>query len=100
MGGSGNHPANLMIIGRWSEFRVVIGLQRETTVRCVEAIERSGEELGPVRGILVGSSSLRRACSLLLRRFALWKPLLLSLFERHLGTLCYRPPFNVTSQYK
>ena len=74
MGGSGNHPANLMMIGRWSEFRVVIGLQREPTVRCGEAIERSGEELGPVRGILVGSSSLRRARSLLFRRFAIKVP--------------------------
>ena len=72
--GSGNHPANLMIIGRWSEFRVVIGLQREPTVRCAEAIERSGEELCLVRGILVGSSSLRRASSLLLMRFAIVVP--------------------------
>ena len=74
MGGSGNHPANLMMIGRWSEFRVVIGLQREPTVKCGEAIERSGEELGPVRGILVGSSPLRKASSLLLRRFAIKVP--------------------------
>ena len=64
MGGSGNHPANLMMIGRGSEFRVVIGLHIEPTVRCGEAIERSGEELSPVRGILVGSFSLRRASSL------------------------------------
>ena len=40
--------------------RVVIKLQREPTVRCAETIERSGEELGPVSEILVGSSSLRR----------------------------------------
>ena len=74
MGGSGNHPANLMIIGRWSEFGMVIGLQTEPTVMCAEAIERSGEELGTVRGILVGSSSLRRASSLLLMRFAIVVP--------------------------
>ena len=68
MWGSGNHPANLIIIGRWSEFRVVIGLQGEPTVKCAEAIERSGEELGPVRGILVGSSSLRRASEKMVSR--------------------------------
>ena len=61
MGGSGNYPANFMIIGRWSEFRVVIELQRDPAVRCTKTISRSGEELGPVHGILVGSSSLRRA---------------------------------------
>ena len=71
MGEFGNYPANLMIIGRWSELGVVIGLQREFTVRCAEDIERSGEELGPVRGILVGSSSLRKASSLLFMRFAI-----------------------------
>ena len=60
-----------MIIGRWFEFRVVIGIQREPTVRRAEAIDRSGEMLGPVHAILVGSSSLRRASSLLLMKFAL-----------------------------
>ena len=59
MRGSGNHTVNPMIIGRWSDFRVAIGLQREPTVMCVEAIERSGEELSPLRGILVGSSAGR-----------------------------------------
>ena len=73
-GGSGNHLANLMIIGWWSEFRVAIGLQRKPTVRWAEAIERSGEELGPVPGILVGSSTLRTASSLLLMRFAIVVP--------------------------
>ena len=53
---------------------MVIGLLREPTVRCAEAMERSGEELGPVRGNLVGSSSLRRASSLLLMRFAIVAP--------------------------
>ena len=46
----------------------------EPTVRCVEAIERSGEELGPVRGFLVGSSSLRRVTLQLLKRFAIVVP--------------------------
>ena len=65
IGGSGNHSAIFMIIGWWSEFRVVIG---------AETIAKSGEKLGPVRGILVGSSSLRRASSLLLRRLAMVVP--------------------------
>ena len=70
MGGSRNHPATLMIIDRWSEFWVVFGLQREPTVRCAETIERSDEELGHMRGILVSSSSFRRTSSLLLMRLA------------------------------
>ena len=66
--------SNLMIFSRWSQFRVVIGLQREPTVRCADAVRRSGEELGPVRGFLVGSSSLRRASSLLFMRFSIVVP--------------------------
>ena len=50
---------------------MVIELQRKPTVKCAETIAKSGEELGPVRGILVASSSLRRASSLLLIRMAL-----------------------------
>ena len=38
-------------------------------VRCREIIARSGEELVPVPGILVGTCSLRRANLLLLRTF-------------------------------
>ena len=41
---------------------------------CAEAIERSGEELSPVRGILVGSSSLRKTRPLVFMRIAVVVP--------------------------
>ena len=56
-----------MIIGRWSELRVVTELQRDPTTECAEDMARLGGELGLVRRILVGSFSLRRASSLFLR---------------------------------
>lgn len=73
MRGSGNHPANFIIIGRCSQLRVKggFGLQREPVVRCAVTIARSDEELGPAHWILVGSSSLRRVSSLLLMRLAM-----------------------------
>ena len=60
-----------MIKGRWSELKMVIELKGESTVNCAETIAKSLEELGLVRGVLVGSTSLRRASSLLLIRIAL-----------------------------
>ena len=64
-----------MIFGRWSKFKLVIGLLREPTVRCAETIASSVEEIGPVRGFLVGLSSLRRVSSLLMRWLAIVVPL-------------------------
>ena len=72
---SGNDPVKFTIFCRWSDFRVVVGLQKEPTVRCVETIARSGKELGPMHGIPLGSSSLKRASSLLLIRLNLFIPL-------------------------
>ena len=45
-------------MGRWSEFRVVIGCQSESRPMCALVIVRSGEEGGPLEGILVGLSWL------------------------------------------
>ena len=59
-----------MIIGIWSVFRVVNGLQTEPIVRCAETIEKSDYELGSVRVILVGSLSSRRASWLLWMRLS------------------------------
>ena len=46
------------MMGRWSEFRVVFGCQFALMPRCEFVIVRSGEEVGPFRGILVGVSWL------------------------------------------
>ena len=43
-----------MKISRWSDFSVFSGCQVAPTVRCGKAIVRSGEELGPMFGGLVG----------------------------------------------
>ena len=69
MRGSGNHPANFIIIGRCSQLRVKGGYWARG--RCAVTIARSDEELGPAHWILVGSSSLRRVSSLLLMRLAM-----------------------------
>ena len=41
------------MMGRWSEFRVVFGCQFALMPRCEFVIVRSGEEVGPFRGVLV-----------------------------------------------
>ena len=64
--GSGNQSASVMMTGRWSEQRVVSGCQVAPTDRCGETIVRSGDELGPLFGTLVGESSLMRARLLVL----------------------------------
>ena len=46
------------MMGRWSEFRVVFGCQFSLVPRCEFVIVKSGEEVGPFRGILVGVSWL------------------------------------------
>jgi len=47
VGGSGNQPANLMVIGRWSDFNVVTGFQTEPSDRWGVTFVRSGEEEVP-----------------------------------------------------
>ena len=53
--GSGNQPASLMVIGRWTNLNAVVGLQKEPTVKLGGIIVRIGNELGPTFWILVGS---------------------------------------------
>ena len=57
-GGSANQPSRSTRMGRWSEFRVVIGCQLEFRPMCALVMVRSGEEGGPLEGILVGQSWL------------------------------------------
>ena len=56
-------------MGRWSEFRVVMGFQLRTVERWAEQKERSGEDLGPFVGSRVGESELR---------ILIWLPLIAS----------------------
>ena len=68
MRGSGNQSAGVMMTGRWSERTVVSCCLVTSTVRYVETVVRSENELGSLFRTLLGESSLRKARLLALRR--------------------------------
>ena len=53
------HPLRLMMMGRWSEFRVVWGDQSKSRAMWGVEMVRSGELGSPWDGSLVGASELR-----------------------------------------